>query len=350
MFVSWCLYLKCCILLGFYILVIVSFEIMYIFLYGADTFRSAEKLSTIKNNFTEKDSSGAGLSYLDYGENATTADQFKDLLSARGLFSTKKLIIIRDAISGQTPEKQKELLSILKTDSSTEKDEDTSVVFFESSSPKKNGALYKFLFSKAKKQEFAPLETMKLSSWALEYLKNIAPNKTIEKRALDMLIAATGSDLYLLSSELGKLSSYRAAAETISANDVQLLVKSRINSTIFQAIEALTSGNKAIALTLLHQQIENGEDIFYILSMYTYHVRTLLKIGDCYWNGITSPAQIAQTTKLHPYIIQKSLSQLRNLSPEKTKSIFRSLAMIDHQAKTGKVNPIQAIDTFIISL
>ncbi len=323
---------------------------MYIFLYGADTFRSNEKLSSLKNKFLEKDSSGSGLSFLDYGESSTTADQLKDLLSARGLFSTKKLIIIKNAISEQPPEKQKEILTILKADTSYLEDIDTVLVFFEASSPKKNGALYKFLFAKAKKQELTPLEGLNLSKWVLTFLQDNYPNKTIDKKALELLVASTGSDLYLLSNEISKLANHKNDTSIITAEDIQLLVKSRIDSTIFQAIEALTSGNKARALTLLHEQIANGEDIFYILSMYTYHVRTLLKIGDCFFSGLTTPAQIAQTTKLHPYVIQKSLSQLRNLSQEKIKSILRSLAEIDYNAKTGKVNPLQALDTLIVSL
>lgn len=323
---------------------------MYIFLYGLDAFRSNEKLIALKNNFMEKDSSGSGLSVLDYGENATTSDQLKDMISARGIFSVKKFIIVKNAIGAQSPEKQKEILEILKKDPDIEKDNETIIVFFEPGSPKKNGALYKFLFSKAKKQEFTPLDPTKLSAWAQSYLKTFSQNKDIEKRALDMLVAATGSDLYLLSNEIAKLSNHKSDKEIITANDVELLVRSRINSTIFQAIEALTSGNKSRALTLLHEQISNGEDIFYILSMYTYHIRTLLKIGDCFWSGMVVPAQIAQATKLHPYVIQKSLSQLRNLSKEKTIDMLRSLAKIDHDAKTGKTNILQALDTFIVSL
>lgn len=323
---------------------------MLIFLYGADTFRSNEKLSSLKKKFLEKDSSGSGLSFLDYGEKESSAQQLKDLLSSQGLFSTKKLIIVKNSIGGQTPEKQKEVLAILKAMPNYMEDVDTVLVFFEAGSPKKNGALYKFLFSKAKKQEFLPLEGLKLSNWALEYLKNINPSKIINRQAFELLTASTGSDLYLLSNEIFKLANFKADTEIITQADVQLLVKSKVDSTIFQAIEALTSGNKARALILLHQQIENGEDIFYLLSMYTYHIRTLLKIGDCFWSGITAPAQIAQVTKIHPYVIQKSLSQLRNLSPEKVKGILRSLAMIDHQAKTGKVNPLQALDTFIVSI
>ncbi len=323
---------------------------MFIFLYGPDTFRSNEKLSSIKNKFSEKDSSSSGLSFLDYGETATTSQQLEDSLSAQGLFSTKKLIIVKNAIFEQNPEKQKEILAIIKKNSTLEESGDTLIIFFEAGSPKKNGALYKFLFSKAKKQEFTPLDGPRLSNWALNFLKEIAPNKTIEKKALEMLLAATGSDLHLLSNEISKLANYGADAEIITFAETELLIKSRIDSTIFQAIEALTSGNKARALGLLHEQINNGEDVFYILSMYTYHIRTLLRVGDCFWSGITVPSQIAQITKIHPYVIQKSLSQLRNLSEEKVKSILKSLAEIDHSAKTGKVNPIQALDTFIVSL
>ena len=84
--------------------------------------------------------------------------------------------------------------------------------------------------------------------------------------------------------------------------------------------------------------------------MYIYQIRTLLKIGDFYWQGMTSAPQIAQASKLHPYVVQKSLSQIRNLSEEKTKQMLRDLAQIDHDAKTGKIDPLLALDTFIVSL
>ena len=43
---------------------------MYIFLFGADTFRSLEKLSALKNKYLEKNSSGTDLSVLDYEDNS----------------------------------------------------------------------------------------------------------------------------------------------------------------------------------------------------------------------------------------------------------------------------------------
>ena len=321
---------------------------MYIFLFGADTFRSLEKLSALKNKYLEKNSSGTDLSVLDYEDNSNVKN-LSDVLSAQGLFSTKQLVIVKNILLNSSIDKQKEVLEFLKSNPALEKDNDSVVVFFENGNPKKNGALFKFMVAHSKKQEFAPLNGAQLINWAIAYAKNISPEAQFSRSALNLLLAATGNDLHVLSNEITKLVNYKNA-KIINDEDVALLVKSKVDSTMFETIEALSSGNKKRALELFHEQIAKGEDIFYILSMYTYQIRTLLKIGDFYWQGITSASQIAKVSKLHPYVVQKSLSQIRNLSEEKTKQILRDLAQIDHDAKTGKIDPLLALDTFIVSL
>ena len=321
---------------------------MLIFLFGADSFRSQEKLSELKNQYTSKNSSGTDLSVLDCGETAPLKT-LAEMLSAQGLFSTKQLVVVKNACVQGSLNQQKELLAYLKSNKELKDAADSIVIFFEAGAPKKNGALYKFLFAQAKKQEFAPLGGAPLANWALSLTKKLSPETAFSKSALTMLLAATGNDLCALSNEITKLVSWRISGE-ITPDDIAILVKSKIDSTMFETIEALTSGNKARALELLHAQIAKGEDIFYILSMYTYQIRTLLKIGDFYWQGMTSAPQIAQASGIHPYVVQKSLSQIRNLSAEKTKQMLRDLADIDFNAKTGKVDPLLALDTFIVSL
>ena len=321
---------------------------MFIFLYGADTFRSNEKLSALKNKYLEKSSSGTDLSVLDYEENSS-AKNLSNLLSAQGLFSTKQLVIVKNSMSKGTPDQQKEILEFIKSHTKLETDTDSVVIFFENISPKKNGSLFKFLVTHSKKQEFALLSGAQLTNWALAYAKNVSPEISFSRNALNMLLVATGNDLYILSNEITKLINYKNSG-TITENDIALLVKSKVDSTMFETIEALLAGNKSRALQLFHEQIAKGEDVFYILSMYTYQIRTLLKIGDFYWQGMTSASEIAKVSKLHPYVVQKTLFQIRNISEEKTKQILRDLAEIDQNAKTGKVDPILALDTFIVSL
>lgn len=321
---------------------------MFIFLFGADSFRSLEKLSQLKNQYLTKNNSGTDLSVLEYGEKGEIK-ALSEILSARGLFSSKQLVIVKNVCTKGAIEEQKTLLTFLKAQTSLKDDNDTTIIFFEAGSPKKNGALYKFLITNAKKQEFTSLDGVQLSNWTLSEVKRLSPGTTLSKSALNLLLTFTGNDLHVLSSEIMKLVNYKTNG-IIENEDIEALVKSKVDSTMFETIEALSSGNKARALELLHQQIAKGEDVYYILSMYTYQIRTLLKIGDFYWQGMTSAPQIAQASGLHPYVVQKSLSQIRNLSENKTKQMLRDLADIDQNAKTGKVDPLLALDTFIVSL
>jgi DNA polymerase III subunit delta len=321
---------------------------MYIFLYGSDLFRSVEKLSAMKSKYLEKNSSGTDLSVLDYDDNSSSKN-LGNILSAQGLFSAKRLVIVRNSLTKGSIDEQKEILAFLKANPTLKNDIDLIVIFFEAGSPKKNGALFKFLAIHSKKQEFAPLDGGHLVNWALAYAKNMSDKISFSRNALNLLLASTGNDLYILSNEIKKLVNYKDSG-IITENDVELLVKSKVDSTMFETIEALCSGNKDRALALLHEQIVKGEDTFYILSMYTYQIRTLLKIGYFYWQGMTSASDIAKVTKLHPYVVQKTLSQVRNISEEKAKQMLRDLAEVDLSAKTGKIDPILALDTFVVSL
>lgn len=320
---------------------------MLIFLYGADVFRSQEKLSELKNQYFSENSSGSGLSVLDFGEKIPL-EKIKENFFTSNLFSSQKLIVFLNTIKYSSPENQKEILDLLKKNKTTVEDKDNVFIFWEEE-PKKNGSLYKFLAKAENKQEFTPLEGPALNKWALEKLKNIASNIKINNDALSQLILSTGNDLYLMSNELLKLSNH-AKNETITAQDVNLLIKSKYSSTIFETIESLLSGNKKRALDLLHQQIQKGEDIFYIFSMYIYQIRNLLKICEYVEQGETNQYSIAKLTKLHPYVVQKSLVQLKKTSSADLKKIFKQLEIIDITVKTTKTDMVQLLDLLIATI
>ena len=321
---------------------------MIIFLYGQDSFLSREKLTEIKNKFIAQDSSGSGLSVLDFGEK-TSANTLRDAIVSDGLFSTKKLVIALSIITKGALEIQKDILSQLKSKPSLETDSDTVIIIWEESEPKKNNALYKFLVKHSKKQQFDALDETHLFKWAEQKLTKFNPSVNIDKAALQLLISYTGSDLHMLDKELQKLANYKDEG-AISKNDIDLLVKSNTNSSIFQAIEAISLGNSSHALNLFHQQIAQGEDPFYILSMYLYQIRNLLKIGSHYWEGNTNEYTIAKLAGVHPFVAKKSITQLRNLSPSKLKDMMQKIQDIDVAVKTGKTDIIFALDSFLAGL
>ena len=321
---------------------------MLFFLFGKDNFRSAEKMREIKEKFLSQDSSGSGLSIVDFEEKNATYN-FSEAYGASSLFSPKRLIISLNCIASSTPENQKEILSLLKKNSSLLEDKDLTLIFWEKDEPRKNNALFKFLSEKAKKQIFNQLETKELEKWTIEKLAHFSPQTKIETSALNLLLVYTEKQPAHIEKELEKLSAYKPIG-TISKDDILLLVKSKASITIFETIEAISAGQKKKALSLLHQQISQGEDAFYILSMYVYQIRNLLKIGDSFWNGNSNQYAIAKEVGLHPFVVQKGLAQLRNLNMQKLLEFHTQLQLIDQNAKTGKANLLLALDSFIASL
>lgn len=320
---------------------------MLLFLYGEDAFRSREKLTEIKNKFLEKTGSGSVPSVVDFEEDKN--GRISEKIGAGGLFSEKRLIIVKNLLNA--PEAiQGEALEFLKKKKDRIEDKNTVLVFWESGVPKKSNSVFKHLLKFAKAQNFEKLTGAKLSGWVLERLKKENPQIGISKMALEKLVAFCGGDADRLDSEGKKLGSYKEKGE-ISESDIELLVKAEISANIFETIEALSSGDKKKALRLLHNQMEQDEDPFYVLNMYVYQFRNLLKIGEFYFQGGRDKNQIARQAKIHPYVAQKGMAQLKNFTFPKLKNVYQKLAEIDLGAKTGKISNLElALDKFIVEL
>ncbi len=324
---------------------------MLFFLYGEDNFQSYEKVLEIKNKFSLNDKSRAGLSLFDAKDSKESAlEKIKVALSASGLFSSKKLIILRHVTSESPSDEQAKILKFLKE--RTEKlktDNDSVLIFWEAGIPRKNNALFKFLLENSKKQNFEKLAGLKLNQWILKKLKDIAPETSISNDALEKLIAYVGNDTALLTQELKKLTNY-SNAEIISAETVNLLTKANLDNNIFETIEALSANQKKKALELFHRHLENGDDPFYLFSMFVYQFRNLLRIASLQENGIFSEFEIAKLSKLHPFVVKKSFQQAKNFGEKKLIAIHKKLGALDAKIKTGQAEIKLALDKFIVEL
>lgn len=324
---------------------------MLIFLYGEDNFRSSQKIRELKNKFLQSDKSGSGLSAFDFQEKIS-AGQAIDVFNLPNLLAPKRLVIVKNIMTSGSADDQKEILEYLKKNiKNLESDKDLIVIFGENALPTKSNALYKFLESHAevKKQNFEKLFGAKLNQWILKRMLELDPQAKISQTALDKLILYVGADTNILDKEIQKLVNY-SAGKMIVDNDVEELVKANLDNNIFATVDALGQNNKKQALELLHRHLEKGDDPFYIFSMFVYQFRNLLKVADLKEKGVLDERQISQMTKLHPYVVKKSLMQTRNISFQKLKQIYQKLGEIDFQAKTGKIDIKLALDKFVAEL
>jgi len=322
---------------------------MLFFLYGEDSFLSLEKVLEIKKKFQLNDKSGAGLSSFDATEEKNISPKIERALKNTGLFSSKKLLILKNVISQLPSEEQAKILSFLKKNQDTlATDNDTVIIFWEKENPRKNNALFKFLLENAKKQNLEKLTGTKLNEWILQRIKT-SVGAGISRSALEKLVIYTDGNTATISQEIKKLINF-SGDEIIDEKAVDLLLESQSGSDIFKTIEALASNNKKLALKLLHNHIERGDDLFYLFSMFIYQFRNLLRIASLQENGIFNEFEIAKQSKLHPYVVKKSMNQARNFGEKKLIAIHKKLGTLDTKIKTGKIEIKLALDKFIVEL
>jgi DNA polymerase III subunit delta len=318
---------------------------MIIFLFGEDVFRLNEKLAEIKNKFLEKNKEGVSLSVFDFAEKDWNIGEIVMDISSAGLFSSKKLAIVKNILGGKKEFSDEKFEKFLKVEAKKEKS-DLILIFWESGKVKKSGKFYKLLQKIAKCQEFGLLEGAKLRNWISNEFKK--RESAIGATAAEKLIIFVGNDLNLLSREIEKLVTYKNRGE-ITSEDVDLLVKSKIDTDIFKTVDALARADLKTALKMLHDHLEDGEDPFYLLSMYFYQFRNLVKVKPLAEKNM-SAQDIASRLKMHPFVVRKSLEQTRNFSWPRLKFLYNTLCEIDFESKTGKTDIRLALDKFVAGM
>ena len=246
------------------------------------------------------------------------------------MFQEKKLIILRNAFTNQDF-KEKFIKNIDKI-----KKLDDVIVFYEINDIARNNSLFNLLKKEARSQEFEELTGLKLRNWAQKEFNKYQIE--IEPRALEMLISYTGGDLWHLSNEINKLINY---SRHISLTAVSDLCKAKIETDIFRTIDAIALKNKKLALSLIHKHLTKGDSPLYLLTMIIFQFRNLLLVKN---------SSSARIPGMHPYVARKSSLQARKFNLEELKKIYHKLSEVDLEIKTGRTEPVTALDLLITEI
>lgn len=308
---------------------------MIIFLYGADTFRSHRLLQEMKNKFIKDvDHESNSLSVLD-GQ-TTTLKEIGEKINTGSLFVKKRLVVIENIFKNKKTKIFPELAEYLKKFSTSE---DSVIIFIDEELNSKDRPLkvdakklFTFLSKQKYVQEFAPLSNIQL----LSFIKKEASSyqKEMSSIAASILINLSGADLWVIASEIKKLSFY-SLEKMISEKDVKELCVGTVSDDIFALTDALSTKNKALALKLLEEQYASGLSEEYLIAMFIRQFKILLQIRSGLDNNL-SQAEITGKLKLHPFVIKKGLSQARNFSLDNLKNYLNQLIHLDFSNKIGR--------------
>lgn len=213
--------------------------------------------------------------------------------------------------------------------------------------------LFKVLKKHGETHEFAPLlKPAAFSRW----LENEATNRELKLQpdALKLLATFTLGNCEAASSELAKLAAYTDGAP-ITRADVVKLVHPDLHTSVFLLTDAIGERRISAALNSLQDLVNRGENLIQIFFMIVKQFRTLLNLHSLAAENLP-PSELARRLKLHPFVVQNSLRQMRNFSANELLLAHRKLLVIDAAVKTGRIsaaasNPVEfslALEKFIV--
>ncbi len=342
---------------------------MLIVLHGADTYRSRARLRAMKEKFLrEIDRTGSGLVAL----NGATASggEIRSAVSAISMFAPKRMVVVERLVESGNADAQQAVVDLIEQNACPA---DTILILWEgidlaSTQAKKRAPAKKAATAKATKKKtattadankalrallikqeyaetFPPLADVEVERWiGAEVAKQ---KSVIERDAVRLLAATVGNDLWRMHQEIGKL--IAGASGTITAADVREVVIEQAESAIFAFTDAIGQRQQRTALTLLAREREAGAEPLYLLAMLTRQFRILLQMALAIDAG-TPQSALASTLGMHPFVVQKTLPQLRSFPLAVIQKIYRRLLAVDVTLKTSRNDPDALLTMLVMEM
>lgn len=299
---------------------------------GSNTFLLRDKLSALVTAYTQVHGNHE-LERLD-GEQVSL-DQIKGALESLPFLAEQKCLVLYNpqAVAGFADAHESLLADIVDS---------VQVIIVEPAIDKRT-KYARYLQKQTQYHEFNELAGPDLLAWIVETAKQAGA--TIDRPTAQQLIDRVGTEQYTLYNELHKLAAYD---ETITEATIQLLSQQTPQSTVFQLIDAIFSGQVETALGLYDdqraQKIE-PQKILYMIVRQVYIIGVVSAAPATYKDN-----DIAQETKFHPFVVQKARQAARRLSKPMLTRCVAELRDIDRTQKTTTVQLDEQLRSFIVTV
>lgn len=323
-----------------------------IFLFcGENTFLLAGEIKRWRNEFEKKYGGEMNITVLEEKE-SLTGNEIQTAMESAAFLADKRLVIVKNFLKNGEAEDQEKVAKFIE-----KIPESTIAVFFEEALPDRRTKLFRKLKEIAEIKEFSLLSEGQILAWIKKQAlaNNIRLSPGVEKT----LLQQAGPDLWILDSELKKLSAF-CKNRAVTPEDVKIMTRPNLSTSIFTLTDSISEKRTDGAIDLFHILMESGEEIRGVFAMLIRHFRILLLLADLIAHGTKKTDLFREMkkydAKFHPYAISQAIKQVQNFSLEKLKKIYEKLAEIDLQMKIGEIKEetgdkreiFLAIEKFII--
>jgi DNA polymerase-3 subunit delta len=206
--------------------------------------------------------------------------------------------------------------------------------------------LFKTL-SGAKVMAFPLLKGDVLRQWIKQEVA--AQGTSISPQAVDLLARLVGGNLWVMSSEINKLSLF-ASGRRIEEEDIRAVVSSAQEANVFAMVDAILDFRAGVAQRLLEQLLQQGASPAYLLVMLARQVRLVVRAKEMRRRK-TPEAEIQSRLGLKSeFPFRRTLEQAQRYPLERLKAVYLRLLEADLAIKTGRYDGGLALNLLIADL
>ncbi len=313
---------------------------MNVLLYGEEKLLIEQKLKSLKKDYHIDDE----LSCMTYWYGETSFREIIEDAMTQSFFSENKMIIIKN-LSFLTSQKAKHdeddiaiLFDYLKTDNPS-----TILVLYQDEHNFDERKKYvKQLRKLVKVFEIDKVNTAQLYKTTHQAFK--ARGVKIEDQALELLLSRLPESLLDISQEVEKLSLY---SKHITVDDVNELVKKRIDENIFDLSKAILNGNTKQAMSVYKDCLLHNEEPIKLIVMCANSIRLLYQVKLMDRKGYNDQ-EIGRFIGVNPFRLKYIRQDGKNIEINDLLKALEDLAHLDKLIKTGKIDKYKGIELFIL--
>jgi len=315
------------------------------FLYGNDEFAIARRLKEFEAGFTDSTSADMNTARLD--ARTMSENDLNTAVNAMPFLASRRLVTLANPSGKYNNQSQRK-----KFKEFIEKVPETArLVIHETMEPRDVNKHWLVNWSGknsqiVKSQAFMLPRPWEMTGWIVNETKS--QGGEIESPAAAKLAEMVGVNTRQAGQEIAKLLAYVNWGRQVRVQDVEAVSIVTAQESIFDFVDALSTGDSRSAQRLLHRLLEN-EDAFSLWGMVIRQFRLLLLAREVL-DARGGKDEVARALGVHPFVAEKTTGQAHAFTLPVLERIYHKLLEIDEGAKTGQFSLDLALDMLVVEL